>query len=288
MEYHRPKGLLAGFHALASGKEKTEISHAGEQWAPTDFFIRKHRHETWEFYLQVDGATRWIADDERYQVPAGSLFAVAPGVIHWMAERPPSSHHFCYAAIHLSGVTRRHPELKAALASRKTFQTDGAHALLTPFSRLIRELTVSLPRRDTGLRLCVDQLILEICRLLEARKHGETHALAVHPAVLRIRDLLDKEYQTAWSVPDLARIAGCSPGHLSECFTRETGVSLHQYQLCILFGVYSCYKPALHNAELTRRLRPEVRRLQARVGVQRRCYSAVRTNSSCSDFQPTT
>jgi hypothetical protein len=59
--YHRPRGLLAGFHAESPESDVPELRHAGEQWAPGTYRIPDHVHDVWEFYLQIDGVTLWNA-----------------------------------------------------------------------------------------------------------------------------------------------------------------------------------------------------------------------------------
>ena len=77
MRYFRPRNLLAGFHADSVEEGVPELVHVGEQWAPTSYFIGSHTHTVWEFYLQLDGASTWVAPGREYVLRPGAFFAAA-------------------------------------------------------------------------------------------------------------------------------------------------------------------------------------------------------------------
>lgn len=115
------------------------------------------------------------------------------------------------------------------------FLTRG-ETLLAPFRQLIREVSLTLPHRASGMRLALDALVLEASRLLETSLAAprEPQSLTLrHPAVLRAKELLDHQPGRAWRLADLARMAGVSAHHLVECFTREVGVSPRRYLLSV-------------------------------------------------------
>lgn len=233
--YHRPRGLLAGFHAELPETEVPELRHAGEQWAPGTYRIPDHAHDVWELYLQVDGRSLWEGPGESgrdhiYTLEAGSFFAVAPDVVHRLhddsREYSKGKHHFFFAAIDLNVVSVRHPEVSAAWQGREVVFARQAESLVPPFRQLIREISLDLPQRATGVRLALDYLVLEASRLHE--RNGSP-LVTLHPAVARARELLDRQPQRAWTLHDLARLTGLSPSHLAECFTREVGVPPHRY-----------------------------------------------------------
>lgn len=222
----RPTGLRAGFHAdvadVASG-----LHHAGEQWAPARFVIPRHTHPVWEFYLQVHGATRWIAGGREFTVAPEQLLAVAPEVAHRMADRSPGSHHFYFAAIDLGPVVGRHPQLARQWRDAPpALHCAQAHPLLGAFEQLTRELAISDDLGSIGLTLAVDRLAIEITRLRAPRSPSR---LRIHPAVAEIRDLLDREYVSPWSLQDLAGRVGLAPTYLAGIFVRELGISPHRY-----------------------------------------------------------
>lgn len=223
----RPTGLRAGFHA-EPGETASGLSHAGEQWAPAHFLIQRHSHPVWELYLQMRGVSRWSAGGRRFTLMPGHLFGVAPRVAHHMAEESAANHHFYFAGIDLVPVFDRHP----ALAQRWSGLPPVVHradaaALADPFHQLVRELTARRAYPQDGLVLAVDRLALEAARVLEPG--AATPELVVHPAVARVRALLDRGYERHWTLRELAGAVGLAPTYLAGLFVREIGVPPHRY-----------------------------------------------------------
>jgi len=223
----RPTGLRAGFHATATDST-SGLVHAGEQWAPARFLIQRHTHPVWEMYLQVRGPSRWRADGRVFELRPGHLFAVAPGVVHHMADRPTGNHHFYFAAIDLKAVLRRHRSLTSAWRNPPAvIHRDRAHGLGTPFAELTRELVMRNDLAGVGLALAVDRLVLEVTRLLVPTAPIPLHG--GHPAVQRVRDLLDREYARTWRLRELAEHVGLAGTYLAAIFGAEVGMSPHRY-----------------------------------------------------------
>ena len=232
--YGHPPGVLAGFHADRPDAGVPELLHIGEQWASRRLFIPSHSHAVWEFYLQISGESRWDAPGETCTLTPGAFFAAPPHVPHRMHERPDDRHHFFFAAVDLAAVCARLPALAPAWQQDSPIFRPRGEALTPPFRQLIREVSLALPWRAVGMRLALDALVLEASRLAGASAPGAAHSLTLrHPAVLRAKELLDHQPERSWRLPALAHLAGVSAHHLVECFTREVGVSPHQYLLSV-------------------------------------------------------
>jgi AraC-like DNA-binding protein len=229
MRVTQPKNILAGFYVGAADAEVPEIVHAGEFWSGGDHYIDLHRHEVWEFYLQLDGESQWDGPGQTYALQPGSFFAVAPGVYHRMHSRVTRKHHYLFVAFDLTAVLARHPALAPLWQGHEIVVVNDAEALHTPFRQLLREISVVMPQRAAGLRLALDYLVLCASRALlpaEARPFAATH-----PAVMRVKELLDEQPSHNWSSNELARFCGLSAGHLTALFTSQVGVSPRRYLL---------------------------------------------------------
>jgi AraC-like DNA-binding protein len=223
----RPTGLRAGFHATVQDSG-SGLCHAGEQWAPARWLIRRHTHPVWEIYLQMHGLSRWRADGQFFSLQPGHLFAVGPGVVHQMADRPAGNHHFYFAAIDLGVVLQRHAGLAARWQNVPSVLHRGqAHTLAGPFADLTRELTSRYELADQGLALAVDRVVLEVTRLLVPQNPLPLNG--IHPAVLRVRELLDRDYARNWSLRELAEDVGLAATYLAALFTAEVGMPPHRY-----------------------------------------------------------
>jgi AraC-like DNA-binding protein len=223
----RPVGIRAGFHAELDSPA-SGLTHAGEQWAPARFLIRPHTHPAWELYLQVHGVSRWAADGRRFALAPGHLFGVAPRVRHHMVAEAAGNHHFYYVGVDPGPALARHPGLAGAWAPLPpVLHRADAAALAEPFQALIREVTTRRAYPGEGLALTADRLLLEVTRLLTPG--AETAELAVHPAVARVRDLLERDYRRAWTLTELATTVGLSPTYLAGLFARDVGQPPHRY-----------------------------------------------------------
>jgi AraC-like DNA-binding protein len=226
----RPFGLRAGFHADVDDPG-SGLLHAGEQWAAPPYLITPHTHPAWEFYLQVHGVTHWNAGSDLFALRPGHLLGVPPRVSHHMSEHPGGNHHFYFAAIDVATVLSRRRSLAAAWRQRPhvLHRADG-HALADPFEHLVQEVSARSEFAPDGLDIAVDLLVLQISRLLLPGSRP-IPLLAVHPAVARVRTLLDRDCAYRWTLAELAERVGLAPTYLSGLFTAETGCPPHTYLL---------------------------------------------------------
>lgn len=229
MKILHPKGVLAGFHFDKPEAGVSELHFCGEHWAMPEWFIGEHQHPVWEFYFQLAGVSEWAGPTESYLLKPSGLLVVGPGVRHRMVKRVRQKHHYYYAAIDLEAVFVRHSALRLLWRNHSVVYRPNAEAVGTPFGQLIREVALAQPHRSAGLRLALDALVVEASRSLSTAA-GQS-LIEAHPAVVRVKELLDHQCQQPWRLADLARVAGLSPTHLAELFTRDVGVPPRQYLL---------------------------------------------------------
>jgi AraC-like DNA-binding protein len=230
MEFYRPQGLLAGFHADRPDPEVEELHFLGEQWFPVNRGIDWHSHAVWELYQQLDGETRWRTHQARFQLGQGHFFAAPPQVAHQLTGAS-GKHHFVFAAIDIAAVARRHPAIAEFWrpGAGGCIQITHAERLEPPFRHLVREAGMRLPLRAEGLRAAVDCLVIEATRML-ANPAGEL-LVPMHAGVHKAKDLLERHCSQPWKLAELGRLVGMSPNHLVTRFMREVGMSPHQYLL---------------------------------------------------------
>lgn len=241
MQISHPKGILAGFHFHKPEPAVTELIFCGEYWAMPEWFIGEHEHEVWELYFQLDGVSEWAGPNQTYRLQPGSFLAVAPNVRHRMSKPARQKHHFFYAAIDLAAVFRRNPSLRDLWRGHTLVYRPNVESVAAPFRQLVREVTLAQSHRPAGLRLALDALVLEATRALTTA--GGRSFVGAHPAVVRVKELLDHQCQRAWRLADLARVAGLSPTHLAELFTRDVGLPPRQYLLQVRIERAKQYLP---------------------------------------------
>lgn len=231
MKLYRPENLLSGFHAYQVEAEVPELHHVGEQWASKEYPVELDPKDYWLF-LEISGESRWKALDKTYTVRPGNCLVMSPAVHYQLLDRGRSRHHFFFAAIDLKPVLERLPFLSHIWQVPEVVFIENGESLLPPFRQLVREVTLDLPHRVFGLRRAIDYLILEISRLIEKEQHEiieEATLVLLHPAVQKIKQLLEGQPGRPWNLTELARLSGLSPQYLVKTFTKDVGVAPHQY-----------------------------------------------------------
>lgn len=225
----RPRSLRAGFAADVDDVADSGLLHAGEQWAPQRFMINEHSHPTWEFYLQLHGLTRWRAGRQLWTVRPGDLLGVPPNTVHAMAEESGANIHFIYAAFDPSRSFARMGGLSEAWSGQPgVIHLPGVADLVDPFAQLVGEVTTNQEFFGAGLKLAVDRITLELSRRL--RPTSRRRALGTHPAVQEIQSVLDRDFDRAWSLKQLADRVSLAPNYLAGLFSAELGRGPHEYQ----------------------------------------------------------
>ena len=229
MQISHPKGILAGFHFQKPEPAVAELIFCGEYWAMPEWFVGEHDHKVWELYFQLDGVSEWAGPNQNYRLRPGSFLAVAPNVRHRMSKPARQKHHFIYAAIDLAAIFSRHPSLRELWRGHTLVYRPNVESVAAPFRQLVREVTLAQAHRPTGLRLALDALVLEATRSMTVA--GGRSFVGAHPAVVRVKELLEHQCQRSWRLADLAQVAGLSPTHLAELFARDVGLPPRQYLL---------------------------------------------------------
>jgi AraC family transcriptional regulator len=230
MQLYKPRNVVAGFHAQRPEADVPELTHIGEQWVPHDFSIPRHAHAAYEFYLQLDGWSEWKdAAGRVYRCNPGTFFAPPAGWEHWLHRNSRGKHHFLFACIDVDRVVnQRLPALQSVWRSRPVVYETAGHATEASFRQLVRQVTVSLPYRALALRAAIDALVIDASRLL-VRPHASARLIPLHPAVEIAKQAMENHPSEPWKLADLSRLARVSSNHLVTLFSKELGVSPHEF-----------------------------------------------------------
>ncbi len=230
MHIFRPPGLQGGFHAQGPDPACPALTHCGENWWPQRRRIGRHDHPVWEFYLQLDGVSRWrIAGADPVTVGSEALLLVPPGCDHAMEPDSAAGHHFVFAGLDVAALSRDLPALAEPWQGLGWRVIEGAGSLRTPFVQLLDEVTVDRPWRSNGLDLALRYLLLATTRLLGSQPARAY--LILHRGVEEARRLLDDQPGRRWQLAELAAAVHLSPQHLSTLFHRQLGQPPHRYLL---------------------------------------------------------
>jgi len=206
--------------------EKRLLSHIGESYSTPQHWVSLHHHQTWEFSLQVEGATSWKQGRQVCWLTPGALLICPPGLRHAMAE--PSKENFRIAYFGCS------PRLACPAAGIERKVDRGRFTLLPHARNLIplvrranEEAFTKQPHRSLAIRLALQQILIEITRIAEAPP--SVLLRPEHTAVMQIKTLISRAPEQPWRLRNLARIAGYSPNYLATVFRQATGQTVHAF-----------------------------------------------------------
>jgi AraC-like DNA-binding protein len=223
-----PEGLSAGFHAHLRRSGVPGLVHAGDQHAPSSWFIGMHSHDTWELYLQLTGpATSWAVGDSSWSVPPRGLLAVPPGVRHTMTALSTAPYHYYFAAMSPADILPP-GDLHPLWRRHRPFTVADAGSLVAPFELFLREVTTLRPLRATGLAHTSALVLIEATRLAGGSQMDRP--LALRPAIAHAQRLIEADLAAHLAVGDLAAAVHLSPAYFAELFRAETGQTPGQYR----------------------------------------------------------
>lgn len=201
---------------------------AGEQWAPTNYFVNTHKHEVWEIYLQLDGHCGWDINGEIVDLKENDFLAVSPHVSHKMSKAPPREHHFVFVAFDPSKTEVLYNNYWTEFAKNDFFTIQNAEKLVEPFRYLIREIITDSEFKKEGIETALRSLLLEITRY-KFRKSTEKLEFIRNGAVSQCVEIIDKHPEQNWNLKNLGKLSGYSPNHIMELFRSSLGITPHQY-----------------------------------------------------------
>lgn len=226
--------------------------------------LHLHHHVELELNLVVEGEITYVMGGQRYCFPKRSLLWLFPEQEHQLVDRSADAAY--YVAVfkpdlmerackgeRYRGLTRKRPEGNQLL-----------HCDLEPpvFEQLRKEMDAvgedglhpDLLNREAGFGVSKDfrfehndpdwlnaglrHLLLYAWRL-QSRPETGKRAVALHSAVRRALDLIEKESgESRLDLEELARRCGVSPSFLSRRFRQEVGVPLSRYRNSIRLGQF--------------------------------------------------
>ncbi len=230
MPFHRPEGLIAGYHSELPEPGLPQLFHFGEQWMPRSHMIGLHAHHVWELYLQLKGETIWEAEGKQYLVAPGGLLAMPPDMVHRLVKARDAKHHFYFCAVDIWGVLKSRSDMANFWRPNTIYTAPNASSLTPLFQALAREITLDLAFRTVGIAVALEYLLVETSRVIFSQKAAE-RLLPQHGAVFTTQSLMDSSPERKWSLRELAARSNISPAHLIELFRNEVGVPPKQYLL---------------------------------------------------------
>ena len=199
---------------------------------------KDHTHDCLELVYVVRGGGRHWIDGEPYPLVPGDLYAIEMGTSHaFTAESGLWFYNILvkpelFDARELRELAALHPFAgflrgQSGAARRKlSFSPPLSDQLAALLEELSRECMEKPPGWRLSAKAIFSRFVVAACRPTSAASAAPPASQGpVAVALGRIHE----RYTEPLTVEGLARVAGCSSGHLGEAFKERTGLTIHQY-----------------------------------------------------------
>ncbi len=248
--YH-PAVRLGGFLATDLVVFWPGVFVSGQIWTTPSYQIGWHTNPSWEIYLQMAGRTSWeIRGEERrrqqrqspglaggpgggevFELEAGGVYLIAPGVEHRLTGASGEKMHFYFAIYTPDEVLPEgvRGEVLGGWPGERFALLRNGWAIQAPFAALIRELCLQDRLIQPALRAHLTALTVECVRLLRAAPNRRAIVPTAHPAAVQARELLAGRPEHAWRLEELAGLTGLSQQRLIQVFRQDFAETPKQF-----------------------------------------------------------
>jgi AraC-like DNA-binding protein len=186
-----------------------------------------HVHDSWTIAVVDRGAATFDLEGRDHVAAAGNVFFVPPRAVHTgqPATRDGYSYRVLYVRPELIELADGALAARAAIRQRPptVLRHHGLARVLHGLHRTL-ELRHSSLEQGEGLAMLDSALRSVLCMPAEA-------TLSVrHPAVVRARDYINANWQSDFTLVDLAAASGLSPFRLARLFRLQVGAAPSAYR----------------------------------------------------------
>jgi len=198
-----------------------------------DGHITVHWHEFFELALVESGTGTHVVNGATGEIGPGDLFLLTPADFHELIPRPGETLRM-YNAIFVQQYLRL--ELVQWL-----FREGGGFALrlaeepfrqcAAEFERIWNECENLREGTEWIVAGSLERILVDALRMLQRDGEGESAALApyLHPSISRAVQYLQYHFRGPVTLETVARHAGLSANHFSECFRTQIGTPFQNY-----------------------------------------------------------
>lgn len=203
--------------------------------------VASHTHDYYEFYFFLEGDVSIVIEERAYALKYGDMVLIPPHVRHHRvihdAKLPYRRFVFWISEAYSRHLMEESPSYgylmqQVAVTKNYLFPNDiiTFNAIQFQIFQLIEETKLERFGREARLTLCVNELILQLNRIVYEREHPravkEQQSLCQN-VIFYIEEHLEEEL----SLEQLAELFYVSKYHIAHTFKEQMGLSVHQYIL---------------------------------------------------------
>lgn len=203
--------------------------------------VEPHAHSYSEFYVYLEGDVDFEIEGQRCALQKGDCILVPPGTVHRAFVRDADVYKrvvFWISREYQNELDHKYPEFRFLSEymkqpdARRLFHTDFItfQNLQQRIIRLLEEVHGSSYGREAALEIHVQELLLEIIRMV----HAQTNPSAAEQEknlYQSVIEYIDQHLEEDLSLERLSEIFYVSKYHISHIFKENLSVSVHQYIL---------------------------------------------------------
>ncbi|MBR1813624.1 MAG: helix-turn-helix domain-containing protein [Lachnospiraceae bacterium] len=200
--------------------------------------VSSHSHDYYEFYFFLEGNVDLEIGSATHSLRPGDLIVIPPGVYHrpliLNAEIPYRRFVFWISRDYCSKLSEESPDylylMQLVVTTQRYiwhFDTLRFNTMQSRVLSLLEEIHSERFARASRIRLCVNDLILHLNRVVYEQEHpAQTDRPDLYEALL---SHIETHLSDDLSLDSIAGAFYISKFHIAHLFQQNTGLSLHQY-----------------------------------------------------------
>lgn len=203
--------------------------------------VESHTHDYYEFYFFLEGDMSIVIEDVSYPLKYGDMVVIPPNTKHhriihdkrvpyrrfvlWIGEE------YYRQLVQQSGAyayLMKQVSEKGSYVFGNDFVT--FNAIQFQIFRLIEEIKFERFGKDARIPLCVNELLLELNRIVYEREHSK-HTGEQKDLCQNVMYYIEEHLGDDLSLEKMSEVFFVSKYHIAHMFKEQMGVSMHQYIL---------------------------------------------------------
>ena len=191
--------------------------------------LPRHSHREYQLGMSFNCQGEYFYRGAYHTVPIGNLSIIHSGEVHSPSERTYLPKPATFLMMHVDPSLLKETAREIANNLKVPFFTEP---ILRDCSlgKLFYRLCIATETNST--KLTKDSLLLDLLShlIIQNEQFSDKSYPVVKPAIVRVCDYLQANYENNVSLAELADLVGMSRFYLSRLFKREKGLSLSAYQ----------------------------------------------------------
>ena len=197
-----------------------------------------HCHSFFEIFYIVRGSSRFMVENNIYDLRQGDFLLIPPDVLHYTRylDGPCKKHCIHFRSEDISPqASAAMPGGDAFFSAPRFFQLPDAHQHQAEilFDRMLTEEKIEDSRTGAMLFLQLQEMLLFCSRNCSFPQEPPANIRTTDRQIVLAARFISDHYMEPISAADIASAAGFSPNYLSKRFREAAGIGVHEYLMFV-------------------------------------------------------